>query len=285
MFDVAVIGTGPAGLSAVMTLTLRNRSLIWFGASSFSDKVGRSEKIANVPGFGLISGMELNNRFAAHVKELQLEITDKMVTTVSRSKKGYQLLADNEIYSARSLILATGVTNAKGFPGEQDFLGRGVSYCATCDGFFYKGKIIAVYCDSKRFLHEVAYLADLAAKVYLFSPDPDCRSDKSNVETITVPVSRIQGNVKISDLILQDGSSLAVDGFFCLRSAIAPSSLLHGLEISGPHIVTDRTMATNLPGCFAAGDCTGTPYQIAKALGEGNIAALSVNKYLADLSM
>ena len=283
MYDVAIIGTGPAGLSAALSLKLHNRSILWFGNKEQSRKVALSEKIANYPGVPMVSGEELNRRFSAQAEEMGLEITDKMVTKIMPTKKGFQLLGDDEIYEAKTVLLAGGSVSAKGFPGEAELLGRGVSYCATCDGFLYRGKTIAVYCGDKRFEHEVAYLAGLAFKVYLFTSYRDVSVAQENVERQSSPVSAVNGDRRVTSLLLADGAELPVDGFFILRSAIAPTTLLYGLEMDGPHIVVDRSCATNKPGVFAAGDCTGRPYQIAKAVGEGNVAAHSILEYLAAL--
>jgi len=280
MYDAAIIGAGPAGLSAAINLKLHNKTFIWFGSSHFSDKVEKSEKIANYPGMGLITGAELNRRFAGHAREMELAAVDKMVTSIMSGKDRYMVLAENDIYEARTLLLCIGAVAAKGFPGEEALLGHGVSYCATCDGFLYKGKTIAVYCGAKRYEHEVSYLAELAAKVWLYTPYQDCEIALSNVERLPGPIKQVEGEKRVSGLTLADGSRVAVDGFFCLRSAVAPATLLPGLEMDGPHIVVDRRMGTNLPGCYAAGDCTGRPYQIAKAVGEGNIAAHSIVEYL-----
>ena len=281
MFDTAIIGAGPAGLSAAINLKIRGKDIIWFGAKEMSRKIEISEKIANYPGAGFISGSDLNERFRSHATELGLEVTDKMVTTISRLKDRFMLLAENDIYEAKTLVLATGVANAKGFPGEEKLLGHGVSYCATCDGMFYKGKTIAVYCQDKRFEEEVAYLADMAEKVYLFTTYQDCGIALPNLELMDKKIQSLEGEDRLTGLTLSDGGRLAADGLFCLRNAIAPASLIPGLRTEGAHIVVNRDMATSFPGCFAAGDCTGTPYQIAKAVGEGNVAAHSVLKHLA----
>ncbi len=279
MFDVAIIGTGPASLSAAITLKLHEKSIIWFGSPRFSSKVEISEKIANYPGLGLITGKELNSRFIDHAREMGLEPIDRMVTSIMNMQDHFTLLADNDIYEAKTVLLTTGVVNAKGIPGEQEFLGRGVSYCATCDGFLYKNKTIAVICTSKRYEHEVIYLSEIATKVYLFAAYKDVGTLPQNVETITA-VREIKGERKVNEILLADGKSVAVDGVFCLRNAVAPSTLLPGLELDGPHIVVNRAQETNLPGCYAAGDCTGRPYQIAKAVGEGNVAAHTILEYL-----
>ena len=275
MYDVAIIGTGPAGLSAAITLSLHEKNILWFGSPLFSAKVEKSEKIANYPGVGLVSGQELNRRFQAHAQELGLTPTDRMVTAVMPLQDHFSLLADNEIYEAKTVLLATGVVSAKGFKGEAEYLGRGVSYCATCDGFLYKGKTIAVFCASRRYEHEVSYLADLAEKVYLYTPYSDSGLTHERIERIG-PILEVAGGMKADRIVLADGRELSVSALFCLRNAVAPATLMPGLQMDGPHIVVDRSQQTNLPGCYAAGDCTGRPYQLAKAVGEGNVAAHAI---------
>lgn len=282
MYDTAIIGTGPAGVSAAINLKLHNKDIIWFGAQTLSDKVGKSEKIANYPGMGLVTGQELNQRMEAHREEMELAITDRMVTNITQTKKGYMLLAENEIYEAKTLLLATGVIAAKGFEGEAELLGRGVSYCATCDGFLYKEKTLAVFCAAPRYEHEVEYLAGIAGKVYLHTSYGECGIDLPNVERLDKPIRKILGEERVSGVELADGSERNVDGIFILRNAVAPATLLPGLAMDGAHIVVDRMQATNHPGCYAAGDCTGRPYQIAKAVGEGNVAAHFILEYLAE---
>jgi thioredoxin reductase (NADPH) len=281
MLDAAIIGTGPAGLSAAINLKLHEKSFVWFGSRSMSDKVGKAERVMNYPGMPNITGKELSDSFKKHAEEMGLEITEKMVNSIIKSGNKYVLMADNDIYEARTLVLATGVVNATSIKGEEELLGRGVSYCATCDGFLYKNKTIAVVCGAKRFEHEVEYLADIADKVYLFPLYKDVNIASDNVECIRQVPCGICGEKRVTGVALKDGSLLSVDGVFLLRSAIAPSTLLSGLQVEGGHIVVDRNMATSLPGCFAAGDCTGRPYQYTKAVGEGNVAAHSLLDYLA----
>lgn len=284
IYDTAIIGTGPAGLSAAINLKLHNKEVIWFGAKNFSTKVEKSEKIANYPGFGYISGKDLIDRFEAHRAEMGLEITEQMVTAIMPNTDYFMLSAGSDVYMAKTILLATGVAAGKGFNGEAEFLGRGLSYCATCDGFLYKGKTIAVFCGDARFEHEVEYLADLAEKVYLATSYKNVGIDKPNVELLPKPIKSVSGGFKVNSIGLTDGTEIAIDGLFCLRNSIAPTSLLNGLELDGVHIVVDREMATNIPGCFAAGDCTGRPYQITKAVGEGNTAAHSIIEYIAGLN-
>lgn len=283
MFDTAIIGTGPAGLSAALTLKLHNKSIIWFGSKEQSEKIAKSEKIANYPGVPMTGGADLNAAFLRQAEELGLEITDKIVTLISRTADHFMVLANNEVFEARTVLLSTGVAQAKGFENEAEFVGRGVSYCATCDGFFYKGKTIAVYSSSKRLEEDVRYLEETAGTVYVFRTYKPEKPDSENTTVLKSPIRRIDGGMKVEKVTLADGSELEVDGIFCLRSAIAPATLLSGLGLDGPHIKVNRAQETNLAGCFAAGDCTGRPYQIAKAVGEGNVAAHTILEYLSAL--
>lgn len=283
MLDAAIVGAGPAGLSAALDLKLLGKDFLWFGSPAMSAKVEKAEQIANYPGAGLLSGAELNRRFREHARAMDLTSADQMVTQILGGGDRYTLLAENQLYEARTVLLAIGASAPRGFPGEAELLGRGVSYCATCDGFLYRGKTIAVFCAAPRYEHEVEYLASLAEKVWLSAPYRGCGVRLPNVSPLPGPIRAIEGDNRVSRLRLADGGEVPVDGVFLLRTAVAPAVLLPGLAMDGPHIAVDREMRTNLPGCYAAGDCTGRPYQIAKAVGEGNTAAHSIVEYLARL--
>lgn len=284
MYDCIIIGTGPAGLSAALNLKTYKKGFVWFGSKSLSDKVRKAEKITNYPGFPELTGQELFAHFEDHIQSAGLEITEKTVTNVMSAGNYYMVLADNEIYEAKTLILAMGVMTAKLLKGEDELLGRGVSYCATCDGMFYKDKEIAVLCNDPKYEHEVEYLADLAAKVTYFPLFSDSQVKKENVTISKDFPVEVNGIDRVTGLTLKSGEILSVDGVFCLRNAIALSKLIPELEIENGHIVVDRAQKTNLPGCFAAGDCTGRPYQYTKAVGEGNVAAHSCISYLAEIA-
>ena len=281
MYDCIIIGTGPAGLSAALNMKTFKKDFLWFGTAKLSDKVWKAEKITNYPGFPSATGEELFNAFDEHRRAAGLEITEKTVTNIGKTGSGFMVLAENEIYETKSLILCMGVLNAKLLDREDELLGRGLSYCATCDGMLYKDKVIAVICNDPRFEHEVEYLGELAKQVYYL---PTFSGSKVSGENITVlndkPVG-LGGEKRVESLVLKSGEALNVDGVFALRNAIAPSTLMPGLEVSEGHIVVNRDCETNIPGCFAAGDCTGRPYQYTKSVGEGNIAAHSCVKYLA----
>ncbi len=283
MYDVAIIGAGPAGISAALNLKLHNKRILWFGSRELSAKVGRSEKIANYPGVPMVGGMELNDLLIRQIDDMGLTLTDRMVTNITATRGGFKVLGGNEIYDAKAIILATGSVAAKGFAGEKELLGRGVSYCATCDGFLYKDRVIAVYCGAKRYEHEVKYLSEIAETVHLFTPYKDCGINLNNVKISDKPFKQITGSDRVSGIVLTDGREINVDAVFIMRDSVSPAVLINGIETDGAHIIVDRNMKTNKNGCFAAGDCTGRPYQIAKAVGEGNVAAHAVLEYLAGL--
>lgn len=191
------------------------------------------ELIAFYPGFTDISGRDLNAAFCSQIDAMRIDIIEQMVNSIMLFKKYFALMAGNDFYEAKTVILTTGVVNTGTLPGESNFVGKGVSYCATCDGHLYGGKAV-----------------------------------------------EIAGEKRADIIKLRGGDTVAVDGIFCLRDSISLSTLLPKLATENGHISVDRRMATNLPGVYAAGDCTGRPYQYAKAVGEGNIAAHSMIEYL-----
>lgn len=279
VYDVAVIGTGPAGVSAVLNLKIHEKNFVWLGSQTLSDKVKKAEQIANYPGFSAVTGTTLNDAFQKQIQEMGITIEEHMVNSIQKFGDHYALLAGSEFYEAKTLLLATGIAAAGTLPGETELLGKGVSYCATCDGMLYRDRIIAVTSNNSRFEHEVQYLANLAKKVYFFPAYPNASQIADNVEVSYQRITKINGQERVTDIVCKDGQTISVDGVFCLRDSIALTTLLPGLELENGHIAVDRNMATNLAGVYAAGDCTGRPYQYAKAIGEGNVAAHSIIDY------
>ena len=282
IYDAAIIGTGPAGMSAALNLKIHNKSFIWIGSKNLSDKITKAERIANYPGFLNATGEELNRAFRAQIDAMGIEITEAMVNAVYDMGDHYALNMGADFCEAKTVILTTGVAMKNTLPGEAERVGRGVSYCATCDGALYKGKTVAVVSTNARFEHEVKYLAELAEKVYFLPSYKDPGFIAENVETVTARAAAIEGDKKPFTVKLTGGESLTADGVFFLRDSISLAALLPGLKTEDGHIAVDRSMATNLKGVYAAGDCTGRPYQYTKAVGEGNVAAHSVIEYLSE---
>lgn len=281
--DTAVIGTGPAGLSAAITLKARNKNVLLLGSEPVSGKVAKAERIQNFPGFPGVRGEDLAEKFSDHVRTMGLSVTHERVTAVYAMGDYFALQgASGRMYEASSVIVATGVRAGKAYPGEEEFLGRGVSYCATCDGALYRGKTVAVIAESSEEAEEVRFLSEVCGKVY-FVPLYACEDVFApNVEIVKDTPTEIRGAFKANTLVLKNGT-LDAACIFILRKSVSPARLVPGLTVSDGHIAVDRGMRTNLPGCFACGDAVGAPYQYIKAAGEGNVAALSAVHYLSTI--
>jgi len=180
------------------------------------------------------------------------------------------------------VILATGVTMDKPLPGENEFLGRGVSYCATCDAALYRGRTAAVIGYGPKEEAEADFLAEVVGKVYYIPMYKEPYHLAENVEVVREKPLEIVGEASLVGALRTDGGEYPVDCVFILRESILPEHLVPGLELEENHVKVDRQMKTNIPGCFACGDIAGKPYQYIKAAGQGNVAALSAVEYLAN---
>ena len=285
MVDCIIIGSGVAGISAALTLQANRKSFLLFGSKALSEKIEKAEKIHNYPGLSDVSGKEFVCALQAQLKAAEIELIEEKVAGVYALKEGCAVLTQNgKQYESRAVILACGVESVKLIDGEEAFSGRGVSYCATCDGFLYKGKTIAVVCTTKRLEHEIGYLADFAEKVYLIPMYKGVEIERENVEIIKKMPIKIDGEKRVEKLFFsqKEGGmyALNIDGVFMLRESVSPAVLVGGLQTKNGHVAVGRDMSTNIKGLYAAGDCTGRPYQYAKAVGEGNVAAHSVSEYL-----
>lgn len=279
-YDIAIVGTGPAGLSAAVTAKLRNKNVILFGSSNLSEKVEKAHEIKNYLGIPSVKGEDLANSFKRHLDDMELSITQEIITMVYDMGEYFNLLSKtNEMYEASTVIIASGTNFGKPYKGEKEFLGRGVSYCATCDAPLYKGKDVVVIGTSVEDEEEALYMSEICNKVCYIPLYSERVKLNDKIDVIyDIPVEFV-GGFKADKLIMKNGE-LEADGFFILRQSIAPDTLVPGIKLDGNNIEVDRKMATNLNGCFACGDVVGAPYQYIKAAGEGNVAALSAVSYL-----
>ena len=262
--DVLVIGGGPAGLSAALNVRARGRSVLVVSNPLEENPLWRAERVDNYIGLPGVSGAELLTAMRRHAEDAGAEFRQGKVLNAVRMGDTWYVSVDSDMENAPAVILAAGIDRGKKFPGEAEFLGRGVSYCATCDGMLYRNKSVAVlgYSDSAR--HEADFLAGIGCSVTYFDRPKRCV---------------IQGGQAVESITC-DGQSAAVDAVFLLRPTMAPTDLFQGLAVENGYVTVDRRMATNLPGLFAAGDCTGGPLQVAKAVGEGLIAGQSAAAFL-----
>lgn len=298
-YEIAVIGTGPAGLEAAITARIRNKKTILFGSRKVTAKAQKAHTVQNYLGLPDVSGGELAAAFERHLDAMNIAVTEDTIHLAFAAGECFMLQGNGTEYEADTVILATGVNAARLYPGEEELLGRGVSYCATCDAMLYRGKTVAVIGFSAREESEAAFLAEVAGKVYylpMYMGKVQIQSDagtgvsgkggdgkgvNGRIEVIRETPSAIEGTMKVNYLVTDHGR-YEVDGVFILRESVSPSHLVPGLLLEDNHIKTDRQMRTNIPGCFACGDAAGPPYQYIKAAGEGNVAALSAVSYLAD---
>ena len=277
--DIAIIGTGPAGVSAALTAVNRNKKILLLGSRQMSEKTAKAHEIRNYPGLPAIRGADLAEAFRSHLESMGIEITEKRVGAVYAMGDYFALQTGEEMAEAEAVILATGVVQANPLPGETELLGRGVSTCATCDAPLYRGKTAAVIGYSPREEAEAAFLSEVCEKVMYF---PMYREETDLPERVQVIREKVTGITQTDGkrVVRTENGTYGADGVFVLREAVAPDRLVPGLETEGAHVRVNRKMETNLPGVFACGDLAGTPYQYIKAAGEGNVAAISAASYV-----
>lgn len=276
-YDLAVVGSGLAGYSAALTAKSLKLNTLWLGERGFSDKTARAEFVRNYPavvgdGAAFVRALE-----EQRVRE-GVVLCEKRADGIYPNGKVFLLTVGQETFSARTVILATGVTG-KSLNGEREFLGRGVSYCAVCDGALYRGKKVAAVLSSARFISEAEYLASFAETVYCFCLRGECQSSVKNLKFCAGVPLGVEGDTRVRRLITSE-TNVEVDGVFFLRECAPPSALVSGLLTEGECVVTGRGQTTNIKGLFAAGDVTGRPYQYIKAAGEGCVAAYSAFAFL-----
>jgi thioredoxin reductase (NADPH) len=245
IYDSIIIGGGPAGVSAALTLKNMNRGVLLVSSDYRDSGLFKAERIDNYPGLPAISGKELLGRFYAQLESVDgIELVRGLALSATKLKSGIMVSVGSDVYQGKTLILAIGANRGKPLPGEQELLGHGVSYCAICDAALYKGKSVAV--------------------VKLRS---DCEEDIEILHRFGCEVTELDAN-QITDL-----RELNYACVFVLRSSVAAGTLLPKLELNGG-------IETNIENVFAAGDCLGKPLQIAKAVGEGQLAAIKTNEKL-----
>lgn len=282
-YDIAIIGSGPAGLSAAINAKIRNKNIIIFGNDDLSSKLNKAPKIKNYLGFSDITGEELKDKLKEHIESMGIYITKEKINNVYAMGEYFALMANEKTYEAKTVILATGIEFTKPLKGEEEFLGKGVGYCVTCDAPLYKDKIVTIIGYNKEAEEDSNFVSEIASKVYYIPMYKKDLNLNDKIEIINDKPVEIVGQDKAQELILKN-NKIKSDGIFVLKDSVPPNQLVPGLEIENGHVKVDRDMKTNIKGCFACGDCTGKPYQYMKSAGEGQVAALNAVKYLDEKS-
>lgn len=282
MFDVIIIGAGPAGISAALYAKRANKSVLvlYHGESQLE----KAHLIDNYYGFsGGISGKQLYEDGIAQARALGAEVVNSEVLHIEmNAATHYAVKTADTTYEGISLILATGNKKLKpNIPGIDAFEGKGVSYCAICDGFFYRKKTVAVLGNGDYALSEAADLENIVDKLYLLTDGLEA-PETDKYEVITKKIAAIQGDMRVDAVQFEDGSELPLNGVFVAQGVAGGADFAKklGVALDGDSIKTDDSMATNLPGVFACGNLTGGLLQVCKAVYEGAEAGLAAVKYV-----
>ena len=241
----------------------------------------KTERVDNYLGLHRSRGPELLERFRKHAAAMGVERKEGRALNILPMNGTFYISVGSDVLEAGAVILAPGVARSAKFPGEAGHLGAGVSYCATCDGMLYRGRQVVVVGKSAEAPEEANFLQGLGCKVtYAAAKRPE--NLREDIPFVAASRVEILGDGRVS-AVRAGGQTLPCDGVFILRAAIPPTDLLPALELRDGYLAVDRNMATNIPGVFAAGDCTGQPLQISKAVGEGQVAGHRAAEYLDHL--
>ncbi len=304
MHDVIIIGSGPAGLTAAIYTARARRSTLVVAGPVAGGQAGTTAEIENYPGFkDGVNGFELMETMQDQARRFGAEVVMDVVKAVDLNQHPFTITTHAQNYQARALIIATGATPRKlGVPGETEYLGRGVSYCATCDGFFYRDLPVAVVGGGNSALEEANYLTRLASRITVIhrrdrlraEPILQERAERSGKvdfiwDTVVTAIEGDDSGVKSLRLRhLKTGaeSTLAIEGVFIYVGMTPNTELFRGqLTLDeGGYIVTDRHQRTSVPGVFAAGDVQDRLYQqVAVAVGTGAVAGMAADRFIAEL--
>lgn len=296
MLDVLVVGSGPAGLSAAVYAKRANLDVVVMEkVYCGTGQVAESSQVDNYLGLPGMNGYDLGEKFREHAVGLGVEFKDKEAVQFTAENGIWRVtLQSGETIETKTVIYAAGAVHRHaGVDGEEAFAGRGVSYCATCDGAFFKGKKTAVIGGGDTALDDALYLSDLCERVYLIHRRREFRGsahtvqklrEKGNVEfVLEAKPNKMNGDTKVTELLLEDGRTLSVDGIFIAVGMLPATDLVNGVVDLDPngYIIADETGKTSAPGFFAAGDVrTKQLRQIVTAVSDGANAATSAEQYI-----
>lgn len=278
-YDIAIIGSGAAGLAAAVNAKIRNKNIILFGSEDISQKLIKAPSIDNYLGISNISGLDLKNKFKNHIEDMGIKITQKRINNVYSMGEYFTLVSGNDTYESTTVILATGIEYGKMLKGEEEFLGKGVGYCATCDAMLYRNKKIAIIGYNDEAEEEANFLSEIASNVYYVPMYKLENKLNNNINIIDDRPVEIKGEKLVNKLVLKK-SELDIEGIFIIKDSVSPKYMVPGLEVEGSHIKSDKNMSTNIEGLYVAGDCAGKPYQYLKSAGQGQTAVSSAISHL-----
>ena len=287
MSKVLIIGSGPAGVSAALYARRGGAEVTVLSKGLELSGLAKAEKIENYYGLSEpISGAELYARGIEGAKKIGVEfLEDELLSLMFNDDfTGFKVTGKAHAFEADAVIVATGASRQSlNVPGVKEFEGKGVSYCATCDAFFYRGKTVAVVGAGEYALHEAQSLLPHVAQVYMLTNGAALTAEvTADISVHTEKIAAIAGGERVAKVVFADGTELSLDGVFMALGTAGSTAIAKkiGAQLDGNHIKIDAHGATNVPGLFAAGDCTGGLLQVAKAVYQGAEAGLAAVKYL-----
>ena len=300
MYDVIIIGGGPAGLSAAIYTARALKKTLIIEEANFGGQITQAVEVENYPGYENISGMELGQKMFDQATHLGAESVYGTVSKIKKEKDNFQVTVGTKKYQSKVVIYGAGASPRKlGIKEENKYLGSGLSYCATCDGAFFKGKTVCVVGGGNTAIDDAIYLANICEKVYLihrrdtFRAEPikvNTLKERKNIEFITnAKVLEIQGENKVEKIVLSKENkeeSIATDGVFVAIGHVPNTDLVKELVPlnDNGYIITNHELETSLPGFYAVGDVREKQVrQLTTATNDGTIAAISACEYLETL--
>lgn len=280
MYDVLIVGSGPAGISAAIYAKRRNLSVLVL--SNGNGALGKTKYIQNYYGFPEgISGKELYENGIKQAQNLGVELIEDEVVAL-QYMQSFEIETVNSHYKAKSVILATGTNRkAANIKGIQEYEGKGVSYCAICDAFFYRGKDVVVLGSGNYAIHEMEALKPVVNSVIILTNGEQMVENRElEIEVTSKKIREFRGDSTIQEVEFEDNTKIPISGVFVAQGTASSNDLARkiGARIENNHIVVDENMQTTVKGLYACGDCTGGLLQISKAIYEGALAGLAVLK-------
>lgn len=300
MYDIIIIGAGPAGMTSAIYACQARKKVLLLEKEAFGGQILKADKVKNYPGYEEISGFDYSNKLYSQVKKLNPDIKFEEVLQIKNNKNSKEVITSKGNYISKSIIIATGAESRKlGINNEDRLLGKGISYCATCDGMFFKDKIVAITGGGNNAIDEAIYLSNIVEKLYVIYRRKEFRieatnlnelKEKDNVEFIMDSnIIDIKGKEKLESITILNNTSkeeknLVIDGLFIAIGHIPVSSICNNLiELDEKgYIISDETCKTNIEGIFVAGDIRIKDIrQLTTACSDGTVAALQACKYLS----
>ncbi len=299
IYDLIIIGGGPSGMTAALYALRNNRSVLILEKENFGGQIANSPRVENFPTIMEISGSELSDRLFTQITELGAEFELEEVLHIEKENDIFHIKTNYHEYESRTVIIATGVTHRKmNLPGEEIFIGNGISFCAVCDGPFYKDKEVCLIGDANTALQYALLLTQYCPKVHMFTLFDKLFADQILIDrvknnnkidiTSNVALIKYQGDNKLKGLVFENTKThellevITDNVFICIGQLPHNEIFTNLVDLVKGYIVVDENMMSKTPGLFAVGDCRKKEIrQLVTACNDGAIAALAANKYLS----